>query len=119
MQKYILVEFPDSQLFMENKDCYLNEDQSIFVPEEIYYKTIPRTVQNLKEEIFSIEKPKDWRLGQFVFNMIDQLYGIARHIQFVEKVDCFYDDSKIDIFLEKAAKIINECYENCNTRTSH
>lgn len=75
------------------------------------------TKQELKEIIFSSPKPKNWRDGQYVFNYIDQVYGIARHIQFKEGIDCFYDDSKIDVFLEKAVKIINEYYENSNSRS--
>lgn len=63
----------------------------------------------------SKSRPSYIRLGQFVFNYIDETYGVARHVQFVDKVDCFYDDSKIDAFLEcclvhinKYEKIINE-----------
>lgn len=47
-------------------------------------------------------KPNGWRDGQFVFNYIDEVYGVARNIQFGYGVDCFYDDSKIDAFIEKA-----------------
>ena len=50
-----------------------------------------------------MEKPSHWREGQFVFNTIDNLYGVARTVQFNDKIDCFYDDSKIDQF-------INACY---------
>lgn len=49
-------------------------------------------------------KPKNWRDGQFVFNYIDEHYGVARYTQFVVGSDCFYDDSKIEEF------IIN-CYD--------
>lgn len=48
-------------------------------------------------------KPKDWRDGQFVFNYIDENYGVARTVQFNNRnVDCFYDDSKIDDFIREA-----------------
>jgi hypothetical protein len=124
--EYLLVEWPDSQYFIGQSGCYhcqSNEEegleQAMFVPKNLYHKTFKKTVESLKEEIYANPKPEQWREGQFVFNMIDHLYGIARHIQFVEKVDCFYNDSKIDDFLEKSAKIINEYYENCNTRTSN
>lgn len=123
-EKYLLVEWPDSQYFIGMENCYpclsYDEDtfsdleQAMFVPENLYHKTFKKTVESLKQEINSVPKPEQWREGQFIFNMIDQLYGVARHIQFVEKVDCFYDDSKIDAFLEKAVKIINDYYENCN-----
>ena len=47
--------------------------------------------------------PKSWRLGQKVFNAVESLYGnVAREVQFRDGVDCFYDDSKVDEFLEKA-----------------
>lgn len=44
--------------------------------------------------------PSTWRKGQSVFNAVDELYGIARTVQFVDHVDCFYNDSKIDEFLK-------------------
>jgi hypothetical protein len=44
-------------------------------------------------------KPKKWRSGQAVFNYIDNVYGVARQVQFEDKIDCFYDDSKIDDFI--------------------
>lgn len=64
------------------------------------------TIEKLKEEIFSIPQPPQWRQGQFVFNYIDQIYGVARTVQFVDKVDCFYDDDKIDDFIKCAIKYI-------------
>lgn len=36
------------------------------------------TLEELKKEIFSVPQPPYWRKGQFVFNYIDQIYGIAR-----------------------------------------
>ena len=30
------------------------------------------------------KKPKEWRDGQFVFNYIDEMYGVARYVQFSE-----------------------------------
>lgn len=65
------------------------------------------TAQELKDEIMNSPKPKQWRLGQFVFNFIDTKYGIARMIQFDYKTDCFYDDSQIDDFIKIATDIIN------------
>jgi hypothetical protein len=59
------------------------------------------TFDDLKNEVMTAmeNKPKQWRKGQFVFNYIDEVYGIARHVQFVDKVDCFYLDDQIDSFL--------------------
>lgn len=53
------------------------------------------------------DKPKEWRYGQFVFNYIDSMYGVARHVQFNEGVDCFYVDSKIDEFIYKCYEVLN------------
>lgn len=66
------------------------------------------TLEQLKNEIYSYEKPKEWREGQFVFNMVDELYGVARIVQFHENVDCFHNDSKIGKFLELSLKYIND-----------
>lgn len=60
------------------------------------------TFGDLKTEVMAameVTKPKQWRKGQFVFNYIDEVYGIARHVQFVDHVDCFYNDDQIDSFL--------------------
>ena len=58
------------------------------------------TLEEFKSSIYNIEKPSRWREGQFVFNIIDSLYGV---VQFKDGIDCFYDNSKIDQF-------INACY---------
>ena len=65
------------------------------------------TPDEFKAKIYSIEKPSNWREGQFVFNTIDSLYGIARTIQFKDGIDCFYNDDNIDEFLNKAVEMIN------------
>ena len=64
------------------------------------------TIESIKKAIYSVEKPKDWREGQFVFNRVDELYKVARTIQFNDGVDCFYDDSKIDEFLNRTLEWI-------------
>jgi hypothetical protein len=71
------------------------------------------TAEEFKQEIYNWmpNKPKNWREGQAVFNYIDEVYGVARTVQFHENVDCFYDDSKIDVFIETCAKIITKRYE--------
>lgn len=53
------------------------------------------------------DKPQEWRDGQFVFNYIDSMYGVSRHVQFNEGVDCFYVDSKIDEFIYKCYEVLN------------
>ena len=50
------------------------------------------------------ECPKDWRSGQSIFNIVDSKYGIARDVQFIDGIDCFYDDNQIDAFLNSAYK---------------
>ena len=55
-----------------------------------------------------LKKPKEWRDGQFVFNYIDEVYGVARSVQFVEGVDCFYDDKKIDEFIDRSYMLLYE-----------
>ena len=49
-------------------------------------------------------KPKEWQDGQFVFNYIDKYFGVARTVQYIDGIDCFYNDDKIDAFIEA-------CYE--------
>lgn len=45
-------------------------------------------------------RPPFIRKGQAVFNTIDAFYGVARAVQFEDGIDCFYNDKKIDEFLE-------------------
>lgn len=65
------------------------------------------TKEELTKEIFSVEIPPTWRKGQFVFNRVDDLYGIARDVQFIDHVDCFYDNNKINEFIDACVKRIN------------
>ena len=59
-------------------------------------------------------KPNNWRDGQFVFNYIDEKYGVARAVQFIDGVDCFYDDSKIEDFISRSYEYIKnaDCENN-------
>lgn len=66
------------------------------------------TTTEMKQEIYSHEKPKEWREGQFVFNMVDELYGVARIVQFHYNIDCFYNDDMIDKFIEVSCDILND-----------
>ena len=53
--------------------------------------------------------PKRWREGQKVFNAAEEVlfektneqHNIAREVQFDDRVDCFFDDEKINEFLNK------------------
>ena len=66
------------------------------------------TLEEFKNSIYSIEKPSNWRDGQFVFNIIDKLYKVARKVQFENNIDCFYDDSKINQFIIACFNEINK-----------
>ena len=68
------------------------------------------------EEALSTNKPKNWRKGQFVFNYIDIVYGVAREVQYLDGVDCFYRDELIDQFIEKAAIRIERGREGQNDK---
>ena len=46
------------------------------------------------------EYPDDWRPGQKVFNACAELFGsVAREVQFIDGVDCFYNNQRIDDFI--------------------
>lgn len=62
------------------------------------------TYEQFKNNIFNELQncPKSWRKGQAVFNIVDELFGVARIVQFEDGVDCFYNDDAIDNFLHCA-----------------
>lgn len=69
------------------------------------------TVQEVKDKIFSIQRPSQWRSGQFVFNRASMLYGD----NFVRSVghDPYYNDENIEPFIEKLTEALNKKrYEN-------
>lgn len=46
-----------------------------------------------------------YRKGQSVFNYVEETLGhVAREVQFLDHVDCFYDDSEIDEFIDYVIK---------------
>lgn len=66
-------------------------------------------MEKLRNQIFSVPIPKNWRKGQFVFNRVEELFGeVAREVQFMDHVDCFYDDTKIDCFLDAVLIRLNK-----------
>lgn len=71
------------------------------------------TLKDFRESVLSAmkDKPKEWRNGQFVFNHIHKVYGVARNAQYIYGVDCFNDDSKIDEFIDKCYTLLIE-FEN-------
>jgi hypothetical protein len=68
--------------------------------------------KDFKEEVMEAmkNKPEQWRDGQFVFNYINEKYGVARHIQYITGVDCFYDNNKIDEFIRHSYDALKEFY---------
>lgn len=72
-----------------------------------------QSFKEFKEEVLNeVQKcPKKWRKGQAVFNVVDAQYGIARAVQFVQGVDCFYVDDNIDDFLKAAYDIYKKVRE--------
>lgn len=67
------------------------------------------SIKELKELIYGVQIPTHWRHGQFVFNRVEELFGgIAREVQFMDRIDCFYDDTKIDRFLDAVLLRLNK-----------
>lgn len=59
-------------------------------------------IQDVKSAVK--QRPQHIRYGQAIFNYIDDKYKIARIVQFVDKIDCFYNDSMVDDFIEACWK---------------
>ena len=77
--------------------------------------------EELLAKIRPNKRPPHLRKGQYIFNWIDKHfqipehfnfknYSIARQVQFIDGIDCFYDDSKIDEFLDACLRRINRLY---------
>lgn len=68
------------------------------------------TFEEFKNEVLDAAKdrPSYIRLGQFVFNYVDRVYSVARYVQFIDGVDCFYDDRQIDSFLMHSYKMMKQ-----------
>jgi hypothetical protein len=63
---------------------------------------VTKTIKELKDLIYNVPIPPNWREGQFVFNRVEELFGnVARQVQFKDGVDCFYNDDMIDNFIDK------------------
>ena len=59
-----------------------------------------------------IEESPHIRYGQAVFNYVDEKYGVARIVQFNYGIDCFYDDTKVEQFLDKCYELIKTSNRN-------
>ena len=76
---------------------------------QIYFNMEKITIKELKESVYGVQIPTHWRHGQFVFNRVEALYGeVAREVQFLDHIDCFYDDTKIDRFLDAVLTRLNK-----------
>jgi len=53
------------------------------------------------------------RKGQSIFNAVDTMYGVGSIVQLNHSIDCFYDDSKIDEFLDKCWSVY-EIYQRAH-----
>lgn len=64
------------------------------------------TLNEFISDVMSLieECPKCWRKGQSVFNIVNSKYHVARDVQFIDNIDCFYDDEQIEPFLIAAYK---------------
>lgn len=65
------------------------------------------TLEDFKEDVIINakmiqEEYPHLRYGQSVFNYIEEKYGVARYVQFSDGIDCFYNDSKVELFIEAA-----------------
>lgn len=69
--------------------------------------------EELKAEIKKVlsNKPKHIRDGQAIFTYVDEVYGVARKIQYGELIDCFYNDNQIEDFLDKTVEYVNRQYD--------
>ena len=75
------------------------------------------TLEDFKREVMEAmkNKPDQWRMGQFVFNYIEENYcGVGRYVQFIEGVDCYYDDKKIDEFISISHKNLGKDINDIN-----
>ena len=76
---------------------------------QIHFNMENITIKELKESIYGVQIPTHWRHGQFVFNRVEELFGeVAREVQFIDHIDCFYDDTKIDRFLDAVLVRLNK-----------
>lgn len=71
-------------------------------------------IQTVKDAAGKARKEHpELRKGQAIFNEVDHLFNaVARIAQFDYGVDCFYDDSMIEPFLDKCYEIYNQTFSN-------
>ena len=75
-------------------------DDLIIKDKDLFKEHVKRIAKSIIYELPHI------RYGQAVFNYVDEKYGVARIAQFNYGIDCFYDDTKIEPFLDKCYELI-------------
>ena len=75
-------------------------DDLIIKDKDLFKEHVKRIAKSIIYELPHI------RYGQAVFNYVDEKYGVARIAQFDYGIDCFYDDTKIELFLDKCYELI-------------
>ena len=98
----------------ECKDAYCCKDVEEFIAKIKEQRNLTKEEFNSIIGIAIKQMPSNWRKGQKVFNAIDTEFGVtARIVQFQYGIDCYNDDSKIEVFKEKAFEV----YHNGDSRT--
>ena len=94
--------------FDSNPDTIINNLIKIIIMEKIIYIEGLEPNQ-IKKAIYTVDRPKEWREGQYVFNAAEMIFGgFARQVQFEDGVDCFYNDEMIDEFIKYLSNRIKE-----------
>ena len=75
-------------------------DDLIIKDKDLFKEHVKRIAKSIIDEIPNI------RYGQAIFNYVDEKYEVARIAQFDYGIDCFYDDTKVEPFLDKCYELI-------------
>ena len=81
-------------------------DDLIIKDKDLFKEHVKSIAKSIIDEIPYI------RYGQAVFNYVDEKYGVARIVQFNYGIDCFYDDTKVEQFLDKCYELIKTSNRN-------
>lgn len=92
----------DSKLPEEKPMCENKPDTSVSKPTDSKPKMKFDDFQS--DILFALanHRPSCMRKGQFVYNYIHEKYGVANAVQYIDEVDCYNNDSKIDSFIKRA-----------------
>lgn len=90
------------EIYKEN--CYLLNAKGNITKYMVNFMTREEFINDIKSA--AEVRRKEIRYGQSVFNYIDSKYGVARTAVNEFKVDCFYNDSSVDDFIDNCWSII-------------